>query len=569
MQSVGEAMAIGRTFPESLQKALRSLEQGRLGLNCDPAEAQLADADRRRAAGRRSPCRRPTASFQVGELLRRGVTVERDPRRLPHRPVVPRPDAGDHRGAPRPRRARRPGRPRRPRLAAGQAARLRRRPARPPVGHRRGRRSRAAREAAGVAADVQDGRHVRRRVRRRDAVPLLDLRGRERGPAVRPADGRSSSARGPNRIGQGIEFDYCCVHASFALRDAGFETVMINCNPETVSHRLRHARPPVLRAADARGRAQRHRRRDRGRRGRAAEGDRVARRADAAEAGRRLIPAELIAGTSPASIDLAEDREKWNALCDELRIPQPPGGTATDLEQALQIVDGDRLPGARAARATCSAGGRCRSSTTATTWPTAMAELAGFGSLGREGGLSAERPVLIDRFLEDAVEVDVDAVRDHTGEVLIGGVMEHVEEAGVHSRRLGLRDPAADAAVVGRRGDRGVHARRSPTRLDVRGLINVQYAVHRHDRLRHRGQPAGQPHRAVRRQGHRRAAGQGGDAGDARGDARRAARRGAAARRRCSARQRPPWRSRRPCCRSPGSPRSTRRSARRCARPAR
>ena len=87
----------------------------------------------------------------------------------------------------------------------------------------------------------------------------------------------------------------------------------------------------------------------------------------------------------------------------------------------------------------------------------AMAELAGFGSLGREGGLSAERPVLIDRFLEDAVEVDVDAIRDHTGEVLIGGVMEHVEEAGVHSRRLGVRDPAADAAVVGRRGDRGVH----------------------------------------------------------------------------------------------------------------
>ena len=84
--------------------------------------------------------------------------------------------------------------------------------------------------------------------------------------------------------------------------------------------------------------------------------------------------------------------------------------------------------------------------------------------------------MLIDRFLEDATEVDVDAIRDHTGEVLIGGVMEHVEEAGVHSRRLGVRDPAADAAAVGRRGHRGVHDG-DRQRLDVRGLINVQYAV--------------------------------------------------------------------------------------------
>ena len=94
---------------------------------------------------------------------------------------------------------------------------------------------RAAREAAGVHPDVQDRRHLRRRVRRRDAVPLLDLRGRERGPRQSTGQKVVILGSGPNRIGQGIEFDYCCVHASFALREAGFETVMVNCNPETVS----------------------------------------------------------------------------------------------------------------------------------------------------------------------------------------------------------------------------------------------------------------------------------------------------------------------------------------------
>ena len=145
------------------------------------------------------------------------------------------------------------------------------------------------------------------------------------------------------------------------------------------------------------------------------------------------IPAELVAGTSPQSIDDAEDREKWNQLCNELNIPQPPGGTADRPRGGAR----DRRPRSASrcscARATCSAGGRCRSSTTATTSRGRWTSCRGFGSLGKEGGLSAERPVLIDRFLGDAIEVDVDAIRDHTGEVLIGGVMEHVEEAGVHS----------------------------------------------------------------------------------------------------------------------------------------
>ena len=188
-----------------------------------------------------------------------------------------------------------------------------------------------------------------------------------------------------------------------------------------------------------------------------------------------LIPVELIAGTAPASIDLAEDREKWNALCDELHIPQPPGGTASDLEEALAIVDRIGFP--VLVRPSYVLGGRAMQIVhDVNQLAAAMQELAGFGSLGREGGLSAERPVLIDRFLADAVEVDVDAVRDATGEVLIGGVMEHVEEAGVHSGDSACAIPpqtlpswvvevieAYTAAIA--------------ERLDVRGLINVQYAV--------------------------------------------------------------------------------------------
>ena len=297
---------------------------------------------------------------------------------------------------------------------------------------------------------------------------------------------------GPNRIGQGIEFDYCCVHASFALREAGYETVMINCNPETVStdydtsDRL-YFEPltaedvhHVIAAETA-----------------AAGG--VAPKVIVSLGGQTPlklagdIPAELVAGTAPASIDLAEDREKWNALLRRAAHPaaarrhrhRPRGGAAGRRR--------GRVTRCSSARATCSADGRCRSSTTRNQLAAALAELTGFGSLGREGGLSAERPVLIDRFLDDAVEVDVDAVRDHTGEVLIGGVMEHVEEAGVHSGDSALRDPAADARAVGGRGHRGLHRR---DRRPPRRAGPDQRAVRGGGRpgLRHRGQPG----RAVR-----------------------------------------------------------------------
>ena len=289
---------------------------------------------------------------------------------------------------------------------------------------------------------------------------------------------------GPNRIGQGIEFDYCCVHASFALRDAGYETVMINCNPETVStdydtsDRL-YFEPltaedvaNVIAAETA-----------------AAGG--VAPKVVVSLGGQTplklasLIPPELVAGTSADSIDAAEDREKWNALCDELRIPQPPGGTAVDLAQALEVVAGVGVGFPVLVRPSYVLGGRAmRIVHDEPQLASALAEIIGLersggpntGSLGREGGLSAERPVLIDRFLSDAIEVDVDAVRDHTGDVYIGGVMEHVEEAGVHSgdSACAIPPPTLVPWVV---EVIEAYTRAIAERLDVRGLINVQFAV--------------------------------------------------------------------------------------------
>ncbi len=273
---------------------------------------------------------------------------------------------------------------------------------------------------------------------------------------------------GPNRIGQGIEFDYCCVHASFALRDAGYETVMVNCNPETVStdydtsDRL-YFEPitleDVLNVIDAEQ----------------PDGIVVSLGGQTPLKLAGDLPPELVVGTTAESIDLAEDRDRWNTLCARLEIPQPAGGTAVTIDEALAIVGRVGYPvlmrpsyvlGGRAMEIVYDDDGL----------RTAMEALAGFGSLGKEGGLSAERPVLVDRFLEDATEVDCDAIRDHTGDVVIGGIMEHVEEAGVHSGDSACVLPPhlLSAETVEVIAD---YTRQIADALDVRGLLNVQYAV--------------------------------------------------------------------------------------------
>ena len=471
MQSVGEAMSIGRTFPESLQKGLRSLEQGRLGLNCDPAEHQyLALSDAQLLAAIAVPT--PERIFQIGELLLRGVSIETihdtcrvDPWFLDQMSIITEERAAlSEHSEPQAltraewRRAKRLG------FSDGQLAHL---------WSVSERVVRASREAAGVFPTYKT---VDTCAAEFAAKTPYHYSTYEDENEVLPSDREKVVilGSGPNRIGQGIEFDYCCVHASFSLRDAGFETIMVNCNPETVStdydtsDRLYFeplTQEDVLNVIAAE----------------TASSGGVAPKVIVSLGGQTplklagLLPVELIAGTSPRSIDLAEDREKWSALCQSLRIPQPPGGTAVDLEQALQIVDQVGFP--VLVRPSYVLGGRGMQIVhDRNHLARAMAELTGFGSLGKEGGLSAERPVLVDRFLEDATEVDVDAVRDATGEVLIGGVMEHVEEAGVHSGDSACAIPPQTlpgwvVEVI------ESYTRAIAEALDVRGLINVQYAV--------------------------------------------------------------------------------------------
>jgi carbamoyl-phosphate synthase large subunit len=470
MQSVGEAMAIGRTFPESLQKALRSLEQGRLGLNCDPGE-NLYDSLDNEALLAKASVATPERIFQVGEALQRGIGIDTvhdrtkiDPWFLDQMQIIVDERASLN-GKTLPaitksemRRAKRLG------FSDAQLAYL--------LGADE-LAVRAHRESLNV---IPTYKTVDTCSAEFAAQTPYHYSTYEDENEVRPSDRPRVIilGSGPNRIGQGIEFDYCCVHASFALRAAGYETVMVNCNPETVStdydtsDRLYFeplTREDVLNVIAAET---------------AASGG-VAPKVIVSLGGQTplklsgLIDPAIIAGTSPHSIDLAEDREKWNQLCDSLSIPQPPGGTAVTIDEANTIADRVGYP--VLVRPSYVLGGRAMQIVhDRDALKRAMEQLAADGSLGKEGGLSAERPVLIDRFLEDATEVDVDAIRDHTGEVLIGGVMEHVEEAGVHSGDSACAIPPQTlpswvVEVI------SSYTSAIAKALDVRGLINVQFAV--------------------------------------------------------------------------------------------
>ena len=464
MQSVGEVMAIGRTFPESLQKGLRSLENGRLGLNADPAEAALDEMDDDALAAA-AAIATPERIFQVEALLRRGHTVDQvheatriDPWFLDQMLAITEERRAIE--ATTPDELGRLGWRRAKRLGFSDAQ----------LAHLWGvdpSQVRERREAAGVfptykTVDTCGAEFA--------AETPYHYSAWEEEDEVRSSDRPKVMilGSGPNRIGQGIEFDYCCVHASFALRDAGYETIMVNCNPETVStdydtsDRLYFepltledvmnviaAEQPMAVVVSLGGQT------------------------PLKLAG--LLPEELVAGTSPRSIDLAEDRELWNLLCAKLEIPQPPGGTAVDLEQARAVVAVVGYP--VLVRPSYVLGGRAMEIVyDDSQLERAMSQLSSFGSLGIEGGLSAERPVLVDRFLEDATEVDVDAIRDAVGDLVIGAVMEHVEEAGVHSGDSAcvIPPPYLSDEVVATIEE---HTRRIAEALDVRGLINVQYAV--------------------------------------------------------------------------------------------
>ena len=472
MQSVGEVMAIGRTFTESVQKACRSLETGRLGLNADPAETAYDDVDLDELV-RHAATATPERIFHVEAALRRGASVERlheataiDPWFLDQFAQVSEaraalaakggPDAMSRRDW---RWAKRLG------FGDGQLAYLWGVDA---------ERVRADRLDAGVRVTYKTVDTCAAEFAARTPYHYGTYEDEDEvTPLERPAIVILGS--GPNRIGQGVEFDYCCVHAAFALSDAGYETVMVNCNPETVStdydtsdrlffeplseegvrnvcEALTGGDQPLVGVVVSLG------------------GQTPLKLAHALE--RAGIP---VLGTSPASIDLAEDREQFNALCERLGVPQPPGGTAVDAAGARAVAAAVGYP--VLVRPSYVLGGRAMQIVyDEAALDAAMAELTTAGSLGREGGLSAERPALIDRFLEDAVEVDVDALRDHEGGFLVGGVMEHIEEAGVHSgdSACALPPQTLDAEAIATI-ERFTHALADA--LDVRGLLNVQYAV--------------------------------------------------------------------------------------------
>jgi carbamoyl-phosphate synthase large subunit len=227
---------------------------------------------------------------------------------------------------------------------------------------------------------------------------------------------------GPNRIGQGLEFDYCCCHAAFALREIGYETVMVNCNPETVStdyDTVDRLFFEPLTFEDVFAIIERER-------SAGAEVSCVVQFGGQTPLKLALALQEAgvtIIGTTPDSIDLAEDRERFSKLLHELQIPQPANGMAVSRDQALAVAREIGYP--VVVRPSYVLGGR------------AMAIVYDAASLDRYMAnavdASPERPILVDRFLEDAFELDVDAVADAQGNVVIGGVMEHIEEAGIHS----------------------------------------------------------------------------------------------------------------------------------------
>jgi carbamoyl-phosphate synthase large subunit len=472
MQSVGEVMAIGRNFAESLQKAIRSLEQGREGFAPGaPSEFEALSDD---ALWELCVVATPDRLFAVHEALRRGATVEAlsaatmiDPWFVHQLAGIVEREGELVGAAPASfdaydwRRYKQWG------FSDAQIAMI--------TNEQRADVA-AWRRAAGVTTTFKT---VDTCAAEFEATTPYHYSTYEDVSEVATSsrDRVIILGSGPNRIGQGIEFDYCCVHASMALRDMGFETVMVNSNPETVStdystsDRL-YFEPltpddvaEVLAAEEAA----------------CIDGARVVGVIVSLGGQTPLklshsIDPALVLGTPVRSIDVAEDRQQWSSICQSLGLRQPPGDVATNLEQARAIARKVGYP--VLVRPSYVLGGRAMEIVYDDAALTrVMADLtSAHGSLAREGGVSKTRPILIDSFLEDATEVDVDAVRDTSGDIFVAGVMEHVEEAGVHSgdSACALPPQTLSESVLVQLDE---YTRKIATALEVVGLINVQYAV--------------------------------------------------------------------------------------------
>jgi carbamoyl-phosphate synthase large subunit len=452
MKSVGEAMAIGRTFEEALSKAFRSLENGRGGLGADGKDSFNENKfDEHLAVPNESRL------FYVAEALRRGRTVDdifgitridpwflRGIGRLVDAESAVRGRRLDSLSADEMRDAKRVG------LSDVQIAYL--------TGSTEAS-VRAVRKAVGVRPTFKS---VDTCAAEFAAFTPYYYKTYEDDDEVAPCSRPKAMilGAGPNRIGQGIEFDYCCVHAAYALHDAGYETIMVNCNPETVStdydtsDRL-YFEPltfeDVMDIVDAEQPA-----------GVVVTfgGQTPLKLARALESAG--VP---IMGTLPEAIDLAEDRKRFSAILDELGIAYPAAGTANSFAEALEVAGRIGFP--LLVRPSYVLGGRGM--------VIAYNEQYLEKYMAEAVSISPEHPVLLDRFLEGAIEVDVDAVCDGT-DVYIGGVMEHIEEAGIHSGDSACSIPPftlTEDIVRSIRAD----ARSLALRLGVRGLMNVQFAV--------------------------------------------------------------------------------------------
>ena len=462
MKSVGEAMSIGRSFAEALQKGLRSLETGFSGLDQIPAPGDGSKQAFIAALSMPTPDR----IVMAGQAMRAGVTVEEiaaathfDPwflREVEKIVAAERDVAADGlpTSATKLRNLKALG------FSDLQLARI--------TGQKEPAVT-AARQKLGVLP-------VYKRIDTCAAEFAADTpfmySTYEGGFGVPACEARPTGARkviilggGPNRIGQGIEFDYCCVHAAYALKEAGIETIMVNCNPETVSTDPETADrlyfEPLYHE------------------------DVLALIAKEMEAGTLLgcivqyggqTPLKLsqslaragipILGTSADAIDIAEDRERFQALLKTLGLRQPQNGTVRNIEEAL--VEAERIGYPVVVRPSYVLGGR------AMEIAYSPEQLRRFGAEAVR--VSGENPILIDQYLADAIEVDVDCIADREGNVYVAGVMEHIEEAGIHSGDSACSLPPYSlppAIITELKAETEALARA----LKVQGLMNVQYAV--------------------------------------------------------------------------------------------
>ncbi|MEW5742527.1 MAG: carbamoyl-phosphate synthase large subunit [Myxococcota bacterium] len=455
MRSVGEVMAIGRTFRESYLKALRSLEQSKLPIPTKE-QAMKRPADERARLLKTPTPDRPQVVFEAFQM---GMTVDQvheltamDPWFLRQLKALV-----DELGA---------------LTARGSLEKLSDEELK--AAKARGFSDAQLAQAFGVTeAQVREHRwrrNVRPVYKRVDTcaaefeayTPYLYSTYEEEDEAAPTARKKIMIlGSGPIRIGQGIEFDYCCVHAAFALRDAGFETIMVNCNPETVSTdydtsdrlyfepltledvlEIVHREKPLGLIVQFGGQT-------------------PLKLSKALEAAG--VP---ILGTTPDAIDQAEDRERFAKLVEELRLKQPENGVARSPKEAFTVAEGIGYP--VMVRPSYVLGGRAME---------VVHDHADLERYMREAvEASPEHPVLIDRFLQDATEVDLDLVVDSTGAAIVGGVLEHVEEAGVHSGDAACVLPPHSLApeVIERLKDIAIALSQ---KLKVVGLMNVQFAV--------------------------------------------------------------------------------------------